>query len=119
MLELEKYDLIQHALELNAYGVTVIPPEKMGVSQDFVDRLRNAILRTCERRNGIEIGDPETCTMRFSQLNQRIWHLLKEDEVFIEAAVNPRALAMARWLLGAARSWRATTGLSSRRIASR
>ena len=100
MHELEKYDLVQHALELTAYGVTVIPPEKMQVDQDFVDRLRDAILRTCERRNGIEIGDPDTCTMRFSALNQRIWHLLKEDEVFIEAAVNPSGLAMARWLLG-------------------
>lgn len=100
MSELEKYDLMQYALELTAYGVTVIPPDKMGVDQDFVDRLKNAILRTCERRNGIEIGDPDTNTMRFSVLNQRIWNLLKEDEVFIEAAVNPRALAIARWLLG-------------------
>ena len=100
MRELEKYDLVQHALELTAYGVTVVPPEKMGVDEDFVERLKTAILRTCERRNGLEIGDPETCTMRFSALNQRIWYLLKEDEVFIEAATNPSALAMARWLLG-------------------
>ena len=100
MQELEKYDLVQHALELTAYGVTVVPPEKMGVDEDFVERLKTAILRTCERRNGIEIGDPETCTMRFSELNERIWYLLKEDDVFIEAATNPSALAMARWLLG-------------------
>ena len=92
MRELEKYDLVQHALELTAYGVTVVPPEKMGVDEDFVERLKTAILRTCERRNGLEIGDPETCTMRFSALNQRIWYLLKEDEVFIEAATNPSAL---------------------------
>ena len=100
MLDLEKYQLLQYALEVNAYGVTVIPPEVMGVGDDFVERLRNAILRTCEKRNGLEIGDPRTCRMRFSVLNQRIWNLLKEDEVFIEAATNPRALAMVRWLLG-------------------
>ena len=100
MLELEKYDLVQHAAELTAYGVTVVPPEKMGATPDFVERLKNAILSACERRNGIEIGDPETCTMRFSALNERIWGLLKEDEVFIEAATNPSALAIARWLLG-------------------
>ena len=100
MLDLEKYQLLQYALEVNAYGVTVIPPEVMGVGDDYVERLRNAILRTCEKRNGLEIGDPSTCRMRFSVLNQRIWNLLKEDEVFIEAATNPSALAMVRWLLG-------------------
>ena len=100
MLELEKYGLVQYALELTAYGVTIIPPEKMRPAPGFVDRLKSAILRTCERRNNLEIGDPDNCTMRFSTLNQRIWNLLKEDEVFVEAVTNPCTLAMARWLLG-------------------
>ena len=100
MLELEKYGLVQYALELTAYGVTIIPPEKMRSAPDFVDRLKSAILRACERRNNLEIGDPDSCTMRFSTLNQRIWNLLKEDEVFVEAVTNPCTLAMARWLLG-------------------
>ena len=32
MLELEKYNLVQHALELEAYGVAIAPREKLGVS---------------------------------------------------------------------------------------
>ena len=28
--DLEKYDLLKHAVELEAYGMTVVPPEKMG-----------------------------------------------------------------------------------------
>ena len=39
--------------ELQAYGMTVVPKEKMGVDDDFVERLRGAILRACEKRNGV------------------------------------------------------------------
>ena len=47
MLELEKYDLVQHALELEAYGVTIVPREKLGVSKRWVSTLRKSILSTC------------------------------------------------------------------------
>ena len=57
MLELEKYDLVQHALELEAYGVTIVPREKLGVSKRWASKLRNAILNTCEKRNGVKIGN--------------------------------------------------------------
>ena len=100
MLALDKYDLIKHALELDAYGVTVIPRAKMGVSDDFVDRLRNAIVRTCEKRNGVEIGDYRSSEAKGAGLGKNSWYLLNEDPVFAEAATNPRVLAIARWLLG-------------------
>jgi len=57
MVEIDKYDLHEHVVELEAYGMTVVPPEKMQSKDGFVDRLRTAIIRTCEKRNGIEIGD--------------------------------------------------------------
>ena len=101
MHDLEKYDLMQHALELEAYGLTVIPKEKMGVDSSFIDRLRTAVLKTCEKRNGIEIGselEPNKGIGGKSFANS--WYLLQEDEVFVEAALNPRVLTMARWLLG-------------------
>lgn len=60
MLELEKYDLVQHALELEAYGVTIVPREKLGVSKRWASKLRNAILSTCEKRNGVTIGNYRT-----------------------------------------------------------
>ena len=58
--ELEEYDLMKHVVELEAYGMTVVPPDKMGVSEDFVTRLRDAILTTCNKRNGMDIGDYRT-----------------------------------------------------------
>ena len=57
MKQLEEFDLLKHALELEAYGLTIVPKEKLGVSADFGERLHDAILRTCEKRNGVEIGD--------------------------------------------------------------
>ncbi len=101
MQDLERYDLMKHALELDAYGLTVIPPDKMGIDQAFVTRLRNAIIRTCEKRNEISIGDVDkasTDDVKKAFLNS--WYLLQEDEVFVEAALNPRVLTMARWLCG-------------------
>ena len=101
MLALEEHDLMRHALELDAYGVTIIPREKMGVSDDFVRRLRDAIIRTCEKRNGVSIGDYRTSDAKGAALGTNSWYLLNEDEVFAEAATHPQALAVARWLLGA------------------
>ena len=38
MLELNKYDLFEHVVELEAYGITVVPPEKMQSSEGFIER---------------------------------------------------------------------------------
>ena len=101
MQDLERYDLMKHALELEAYGLTVIPREKMGITKDFPKRLREAILRTCERRNDIEIGDyREASAEQTKKSFINSWYLLQEDDVFAEAATNPRVLTIARWLLG-------------------
>ncbi len=99
MAELEQYDLFPHVVELEAYGMTVVPPEKMQSAPGFVDRLRDAILRTCEKRNGVEIGDHRTATLA-PEAGKNGWDLLEEDDVFVEAATNPVNLALVRWLLG-------------------
>ena len=99
MQELEDYGLFKHVAELEAYGMTVVPPEKMGVDEDFVERLRNGILRTCEKRNGVEIGDYRTANPA-KESTGNSWLLLQEDAVFVEAATNPRMLALVRWLCG-------------------
>ena len=101
MEDLERYDLLKHALELEAYGLTLIPREKMGVDASFPTRLHDAILRTCEKRNGIDFNDSESDSKEVrgkSFMNS--WYLLQEDEVFVEAALNPQVLTMARWLCG-------------------
>jgi hypothetical protein len=100
MKTLDQYDLCQHALELEAYGMTVVPPEKMHASDGFIDRLRGAIIRVCEQRNNVTIGDYLTATPARESTYKNSWDLLEEDEVFVEAATNPVVLALVRWLCG-------------------
>ena len=99
MAEIRKYDLFEHVVELEAYGMTVVPPEKMQVSEGFIERLREAIIRACETRNGIKLGDYQTAKPT-AETGKNSWDLLEEDEVFVEAATNPVNLALVRWLLG-------------------
>ena len=53
MRDVDKYDLYKHLVDLQAYGLTVVPPEKMQFGGTFVQRLRDALVRACEKRNGI------------------------------------------------------------------
>ncbi len=98
--DLVQYNLLKHAVELEAYGMTVVPPEKMGVDADFVERLRNAILRTCEQRHGVKISDHTIDEPDPEKISAKPWLLLEEDEAFVEAATNPRMLTLLRWLCG-------------------
>jgi hypothetical protein len=98
MKSLDDLGLYRHVAELEAYGMTVVPPETMRSSDGFVERLRSAIIRTCEQRNGISIGDWRTAKRQDFFRNS--WDLLEEDEVFVEAATNPVVLALVRWLCG-------------------
>ena len=110
-VDLIKYDLVQNALELHMYGVTVVPPEKTGFSEDFIDRLRSAILRTCGRRNNVDLsGDYRTIQVAPDALTSlKYWYLLYEDDSFVEAALNPVGLTLARYLCGNS----ATLGLNA------
>jgi ectoine hydroxylase-related dioxygenase (phytanoyl-CoA dioxygenase family) len=100
MEDIDRYGLYKHVVELEAYGITVVPPETMRVDEEFVGRLRNAILRACERRNGVEITDYQTSVLAQEDAGRNSWDLLEEDEVFVEAAINPVNLALVHWLLG-------------------
>ena len=45
--------LEQYVAELEHYGYTVIPPERVA-SPDFVERVRDAVLRVAHERTGVE-----------------------------------------------------------------
>ena len=96
--EIRQYGLERNIVELAAYGFTVIPPEKTAAAPGFVERLRDAILRTHGARNDDPIDDYRTADLKAGQQNS--WWLLEEDKAFVEATLNPVALAMARWLCG-------------------
>ena len=96
--EITRYGLEHNVVELDAYGFTVIPPEKTAAAPGFVERLRDAILRTHGARNDDPIDDYRTAELKAGFRNS--WWLLEEDEAFVEAVLNPAALAIARWMCG-------------------
>ena len=116
MGEIGRYDLFEHVAELEAYGLTIVPAEKMQTSEGFADRLRTAILRACERRNGVELGDYRTSTTRMGDVSGNSWDLLEEDEVFVEAAINPVNMALVRWLLGRSAVFSGQTWINTARF---
>ncbi|TAJ72763.1 MAG: hypothetical protein EPO51_07490 [Phenylobacterium sp.] len=100
MKEIARYDLFENVVELEAYGLTVVPPEKLRTAEGFIERLRDAMITTCEKRNGIPIGDRLTASPPKEAVDPNKWDVLEEDEVFVEAATNPAMLALVRWLCG-------------------
>lgn len=97
---ISKYGLEKHIVELEAYGFTVIPPEKLDTAPDFVDRLREAMLREHGERTGQEIGDYRSAQIRAERPGDQGWWLLQDDDVFVDAVVNPVVLTMAHWCCG-------------------
>ena len=99
--EIKRLDLSENVMELEAYGFTVIPPSKSGISQEWNARLRDAILGTVERRGGVDLSDWETRTEEVPlDAMLKSWELMPEDDMFAEAALHPVGLALARWLCG-------------------
>ena len=93
--DIERYGLAQNALELMTYGFTVVSPATLGVTDAWIERLRDAALTAYETRNDVSI-DFRTATFTWSYNDP----FYDENEVFIEASTNPAKLALVRLLLG-------------------
>ena len=99
MTDIARYDVTQHALELQMYGFTVVPPEKLGVDEAWTARLRDAVIRTYQKRYDVEIGDYTESDLEPVNFG-KTWRLIEEDDVFVEATLNPVSLTLIRSLLG-------------------
>src|SRR5439155_13058558 len=93
--EISRLDLRDNIAELEAKGLTVVPPEKVG-PPEFAGRLRDAILRIAEDRSGEALdltGASESGSSVFGQaFGLQMFYLLFEDPVFPEAVLNPTGL---------------------------
>jgi hypothetical protein len=97
-LEARRLGIESHLLDLHTYGVTIVPPEKMG-TPELTERLRDAILRVMGERHGMEV--PEDWKS-FSGVwgGPQTWGYLFEDDAFVELALHPVNLCVARFLCG-------------------
>jgi ectoine hydroxylase-related dioxygenase (phytanoyl-CoA dioxygenase family) len=94
-------DLERAIAEFDAFGFTVIPPDKVAPA-GFAERLKRAILDVHERRTGYHIGDNELAngTLEGDKPIATHWSLLGEDPVFEETVMNPVIYTLARYFCG-------------------
>jgi len=96
--ELERLELGESVAELDAYGLTVVPPARVAPS-DLVDGMLERVLDLMERRNGArpELASGATHTNVFFPT---LYYFLFEDPIFQEWLLNPVMRALVDYLLG-------------------
>lgn len=90
--------LDSHVAELDAYGFTVVPPER-AAGDGFASALLEAVLDVAQRRTGIRPSPDERSTSN-TAWGQHLFYLLTEGRIFEEALMNEVALALITYLLG-------------------
>src|SRR4051794_15848916 len=90
--QLRDLDLLDNVAELDAYGFTIVPPEKTGAG-DLTTRLRATLLDVAEQRTGSR-PDIEAGTVAPDRTSDHLYYLLFADPVFQEAVLNPAALGL-------------------------
>lgn len=94
--ELKELGLLEHLAELEAFGFTVLPPEKVG-PQEQHDAARKAVLRiACERKQcGVEELEEV-----FADGQELLRFVLWDDPIFEKLVLHPAALGLIQWLVG-------------------
>jgi hypothetical protein len=95
----QKHDLVENIAEHEAFGFTIVPPEKVG-TPEFRQRVTDALLDVHERRTGQRITDLKDGKTGVEGPLSGHFALLPEDRVFEEMLLNPAVYTMARYLCG-------------------
>ena len=93
--EIQKLGLETNVAELEAFGFTVVPPEKVA-TPDFIKDVREAVEEVVARR----FGSLETDLNRWNNINDNMRFVLWEDPIFEKVTYNPAGLGLAQYLLG-------------------
>ena len=101
---IKEQGLMKHLEELEAYGLAVIPPEKIGGDR-LMERMRAAILRIAEERTGIkhdiETGEHGTLIGEGTNNSQYLlFTFFEEDPVFEEIVQHKMTLPLIEYYLG-------------------
>ena len=95
--ELKELGLIENLAELEAFGFTVIPPEKVGDAA-FHGTVQAAAQRVaCERK---DCADTRALESSFRDGQELLRFVLWDDPVFEKLVLNPAALGLVQWLVG-------------------
>ncbi|MEM7017748.1 MAG: phytanoyl-CoA dioxygenase family protein [Pseudomonadota bacterium] len=93
--ELKQLDLLENIAELDVFGFTIVPPEKVG-PPEFHTKIKKALIQALEGRFGKLKSDGTS----WEEANQIFRLILWEDPVFEELLMNPAGLGLVQHLLG-------------------
>jgi ectoine hydroxylase-related dioxygenase (phytanoyl-CoA dioxygenase family) len=85
--------------ELEAFGFTVIDPDKTGAPPAFASRLLDAVLHAATQEDAAAVELNKHANR--PAYGRQLFHLLAREEIFVEAAMNPVVRTMASYMLGA------------------
>ena len=94
--ELKELNLLENVAELEAFGFTVLPPEKVGSKADH-DAHREAVISlACDRRN----CRPDDLVQIFDDNQELMRFVLWDEPLFETTLLNSAALGLIQYLLG-------------------
>ncbi|MCY3841012.1 MAG: hypothetical protein OXH09_20605 [Gammaproteobacteria bacterium] len=93
--ELKQLGLESNVAELEAFGFTVVPPDKVG-PPEFRPEVKEAVERVVADR----FGSLDTHVGRWDNVNDQLRFLIWEDPVFEKVTYNPAGLGLVQYLLG-------------------
>jgi hypothetical protein len=85
--------------EIEAFGFTVIEPEKTGMPKDFAQRLMDTTLSIAGKED-VNVVDLNKQAVRPAQ-GRQLFNLITKDPLYADAMMAPAAQVMAKYLMGA------------------
>ena len=96
--------LERNIFELDSYGFTVVPPDKVA-EREFFERIRATVLRICKDRTGVDFALERNGEMGHYKAQPQtdgqflLFYLLMADRIFEEWIVNPTLYTLINYLM--------------------
>jgi ectoine hydroxylase-related dioxygenase (phytanoyl-CoA dioxygenase family) len=98
--EARKLGIETNIAELEAFGFTIIPPEKTGAPKDFAKKLYDKLLGMARKEDELSVELNKHSDAEKPAYGRQFFHLLERDPLFIDAVMNPAVRAMGAYLMG-------------------
>ncbi|MET0271430.1 MAG: phytanoyl-CoA dioxygenase family protein [Phenylobacterium sp.] len=86
--------------ELEAFGFTVIDPEKTGAAPDFAARMLAKVMEIGAQEDALAVELNKHEDAAKPAFGRQLFHLLERDPIFAEAVMNPAVRTLAAYLMG-------------------
>ena len=94
--ELKEFGLLENIAELDAFGYTIVPPDKVA-PPDQHEEVKQAVLRVAARRKGCPANE---LAQYFTKGQELMRLILWEEQIFEKVVLTPAALGLIQWLVG-------------------